>query len=581
VKRLVLTAVVLVGCGRTAVYEQAPEKRHDCRLFPDPASLEFGAVEPGTIATQTLSVLSAGNDPCELTAIMTTADFSVVMTSASIDPGVALYLPVEFSATGTPLERKGLLSFMSNDATRPLVIVPLHARLTHCTLSVSPPALTWPQQQPGAAATLSTTVTNTGDGRCRITAVDLDGDPSFSTPAAAFDLAPGATQSLPVTFTAPSTTPTERKGTLRIHEATALVTVPLDATIELCVLVASPNPFDLGNVLLNATVTHPLTFSNNGTGTCTVANIGLMADPLFSLPSPPGTLTIAPNTSAGVPIRFTASDSAPPHQRTGSLLFTSNDPSQPMGSVPLSAFINTICTEAGQFIYTVDRNGTLSKFDPATLTSTPIGTLDCPEATLPYSMNLDQAAVAWVVYDDGHLWNVDVSNAHCTSTAFAPGQSGFTGFGMGSVFDSATGKDTLFVAGGPTDTDLATIDLSTLTLSVVGTIDASRTEVSGTGDGQLWVFEPSPPFIERLDPATGMTLEHHDLNAITSVGGYAIKFWGGAFYIFIGTDVWKVDRSSLVAGMNDPTKAPTLVLSTPGLDVVGAGVSTCAPVMGN
>jgi hypothetical protein len=293
--------------------------------------------------------------------------------------------------------------------------------------------------------------------------------------------------------------------------------------------------------------------------------------------------------SIGVPIRFVASDSAPPHQKTGTLNFTSNDPAQLMGAVPLSAFINTICTEAGQFIYTVDRNATLSKFDPSTLTSTPIGTIDCPESSGPFSMNLDQSAVAWVVYDDGRLWNVDISTAHCTSTAFAPLQSGFTGFGMGSVFDSTTGKDTLYVSGGdPDETTLATIDLSSLTLSVVGTIDAARSEVSGTGDGQLWVFQPSGivspssiPFVERLDPATGMTLEHHDLSAITSMGGYAIKFWGGAFYIFIGTDVWKVVRSTLVPGQNDPTSPPTLVLSTPLTDIVGAGVSTCAPVMGN
>jgi hypothetical protein len=574
-------AFALAACGRTTPYEEAPVQHHGCSLVSGEPLIEFGLVEPGTVATRVYTASNRGDAKCVVWNISATKDFRPEASSAAIEPGESLSLAVDFSATGMPLERTGTLSLITNDPLHAAILVPMHARLAHCALTATPAMLTWPAQQPGAAATQSTVLMNTGDGKCHVTAVDLDGDAAFFTPGAAFDLAPGAMQTLTVTFTAPSAVPTERKGNLRVHEATTLVTVPLDATIELCVLVASPNPFDLGNVLLNATVTHPLTFSNNGTGTCTVANLALMADPLFSLPSPPGTLTIAPNSSVGVPIRFVASDSAPPHQRTGSLLFTSNDPSQLMGSVPLSAFINTICTEAGQFIYTVDRNGTLSKFDPSTLTSTPIGTLDCPEATLPYSMNLDQSAVAWVVYDDGHLWNVDVSNAHCTATSFAPGQSGFTGFGMGSVFDSMTGKDTLFVAGGPTDTDLATIDLGTLTLSVVGTIDATRTEVSGTGDGQLWVFEPSPPFIERLDPASGMTLEHHDLNAITSIGGYAIKFWGGAFYIFIGTDVWKVDRSSLVPGMNDPTKAPTLVLSTPGLDVVGAGVSTCAPVMGN
>lgn len=41
----------------------------------------------------------------------------------------------------------------------------------------------------------------------------------------------------------------------------------------------------------------------------------------------------------------------------------------------------------------------------------------------------------------------------------------------------------------------------------------------------------------------------------------------------------KVPRSTLVPGMNLPTSPPTKVFTRPGLEVVGAGVSTCAPVM--
>ena len=111
-----------------------------------------------------------------------------------------------------------------------------------------------------------------------------------------------------------------------------------------------------------------------------------------------------------------------------------------------------------------------------------------------------------------------------------------------------------------------------------------RVEVAGTGDGQLWVFTPAlgsttgTPVLARLDRNTAQTLEEYDVSGITSVGGFAIKFFGGSFYIFVGEDVWQVDRASLVPGQAQPTTPPQLVFSNPGRDVVGAGVSTCAPV---
>src|SRR5205807_1124904 len=122
--------------------------------------------------------------------------------------------------------------------------------------------------------------------------------------------------------------------------------------------------------------------------------------------------------------------------------------------------------------------------------------------------NLDQMATAWVVVDDGSLFTVDVSNAHCTPTTFSGSQTSFSGFGMGSVFDSSTGIDTLFIAETDVPNTLATLDLSALTASGVGTLEFPRSELSGTGDGQLWAFSPGSGFggggtLYRVDRSTG------------------------------------------------------------------------------
>ena len=72
-------------------------------------------------------------------------------------------------------------------------------------------------------------------------------------------------------------------------------------------------------------------------------------------------------------------------------------------------------------------------------------------------------------------------------------------------------------------------------------------------------------------------LERYRLPTVDSTGGWAIKFFGGAFYLFIGPDIWRVNRSSLDPSQPEPRTPPVKVLSSPGRDIVGAGVSTCAP----
>jgi hypothetical protein len=51
---------------------------------------------------------------------------------------------------------------------------------------------------------------------------------------------------------------------------------------------------------------------------------------------------------------------------------------------------------------------------------------------------------------------------------------------------------------------------------------------------------------------------------------WAVKFWGGSFWIFLNGAVYQVSRDR-------PADIQT-VLSNTGRYVVGAGVSTCAPL---
>ena len=58
-------------------------------------------------------------------------------------------------------------------------------------------------------------------------------------------------------------------------------------------------------------------------------------------------------------------------------------------------------------------------------------------------------------------------------------------------------------------------------------------------------------------------------NIDAASSSFATKFWGGSFWIFVGNQDYQVPRNSGVA---------TLVVAEDGYQIVGAGVSTCAPV---
>jgi len=78
----------------------------------------------------------------------------------------------------------------------------------------------------------------------------------------------------------------------------------------------------------------------------------------------------------------------------------------------------------------------------------------------------------------------------------------------------------------------------------------------------------------RIDPATGATLESHTYPSLSSSPlssiNWAVKFWGGSFWIFFYDSVYQVSRDDL--------DVIHTALRNTGRFIVGAGVSTCAPL---
>jgi hypothetical protein len=152
-------------------------------------------------------------------------------------------------------------------------------------------------------------------------------------------------------------------------------------------------------------------------------------------------------------------------------------------------------------------------------------------------------------------------------------------FGMGFAANTPDPGETLYVIeanfGGPS-LGLASIDVDSFVLSVVGGVRIGRSELSGTGDGRLYAFtvptNPGEPnTLTQLDPRTAAVLATTPLTTGDPNAAFAFAFWGNDFYIFTSTD-----GPSVVQRYRPSDGSITRVAMAPAM-IVGAGVSTCAP----
>lgn len=243
------------------------------------------------------------------------------------------------------------------------------------------------------------------------------------------------------------------------------------------------------------------------------------------------------------------------------------------------------CPDAdATLIYVVSETNELLAFNPPAATFRAVGLLDCPATGVgarPFSMAVDRTGVAFVLFDDGELFRVSTKTAACVATNFTSTQGGFpVTFGMGFSSNNGGSAETLFVAGDVTagGSDLASIDVTSFTLTDIGTFvpNINRAELTGTGDGRLFAFYQSNSgvgtAIGEIDKTTAAIVAEDQLSTVPLGTGWAFGYWGGDFYTFTAPD----GASSVVTRFDPTTKQLTQVANYPSI-IVGAGVSTCAP----
>jgi len=252
------------------------------------------------------------------------------------------------------------------------------------------------------------------------------------------------------------------------------------------------------------------------------------------------------------------------------------------------------CADETKFVYVIDSDNRMFKFDPTIPSGAAfslIGNMGCQGGDGPNSMSVGRDGYAYVLYGAQDVWTggytcagvmkVDIKTAQCAGpSSFKCGSSGYQKFGMGFATDTAgTSSEALYLSNSLAP-GLGRVDFTTGDVTHVGGLPGAA-EFTGNANGELWGFFPDvqPPAVLQVDKASGAILKSYDLSGLPPLGfggyAYAFAYWGGSFYIFypvddydVSTNVWKLDMNGSLSKYIPNT----------GMRIVGAGVSTCAPV---
>lgn len=238
------------------------------------------------------------------------------------------------------------------------------------------------------------------------------------------------------------------------------------------------------------------------------------------------------------------------------------------------------CADENKKIYVLSANDKqIYRFDPIALTFTSLGRPACATRSAMYSMAVDRRGFAWIEYQDGRLFKVNTADMTCADSGFRRDAYGFGLFGMGfAKNDGDTGSgvnagETLWVIGAA----LGRLDTTTLDLSIVGKGGLGSAELSGTGVGTLYAFmSGAGGRVAQLDKTTGEAQKFW-VTGVENLGAWAFAAWGGEFWLFTSPPPVSGTETSTVTKYSPTTEESTVLMEDVGLQIVGAGVSTCAP----
>jgi len=308
----------------------------------DPLLVDFGTVDVGTTANETVSVGNVGTGDLYVDMPVLTGSGDFGMNAAqfplSIPPGGVELLVVEYTPSDF-VDDTGQITITSDDPDEPTVVVDLvGAHVPAPDIDLQPTVLQFGQVMIGSDLTLSATISNLGTADLELGSLVVMGTTEYTL---AVDpsgevLAPGGTTNVDVTYAPinagsdyaqveiPSNDPDENPVYLDLDGAE--LPVP-DIDVD-------PLLLDFGYVDINTSSTLTVDVSNVGGAVLDVTNVTLAGSTEFgwSATALPGTLAVGATTV--VYVTYSPVDET---SDSGTLTFHSDDPDEPTVDVTLVA----------------------------------------------------------------------------------------------------------------------------------------------------------------------------------------------------------------------------------------------------
>jgi hypothetical protein len=254
-----------------------------------------------------------------------------------------------------------------------------------------------------------------------------------------------------------------------------------------------------------------------------------------------------------------------------------------------------LCSVESQFVYVLSDENELYSFDPPAKVFKKIGTLGCNTTMSPNSMAIDRNAVAWVNYvggglgsdTSGAIYKVSTKDASCEPSPAVVLPSKWYRVGMGfSTNGVGDTGETLFVTGTGTigagdSPGLGWIDMSSMALQPVANFSPAAfkgqsTELTGTGDARLFgYFTTTPVQVGEINKKTGAVTNTKVISGLATPSAWAFSFWGGDFYLYAAATG---SNSNVTHYSPKDGSVDNKYMTNIGFRIVGAGVSTCAPL---
>jgi len=250
------------------------------------------------------------------------------------------------------------------------------------------------------------------------------------------------------------------------------------------------------------------------------------------------------------------------------------------------------CSDDAKLVYVLSMEGDIYSFAPADKKFTKVGPLDCAQGgvpLVPIAMAVDRDAIAWVnmredtlIPGPDTLYKFDTKTAACSASG-VKGPLGGMGF---STNEASTDEETLFVVGqGSAQSKLGLNHVDFASESIVRGPDLKSTvdlELTGTGDGKLYAFLIDNPLeLAEVDKTSGTLSGHVTLTGVRRPQSpmFAFSFWGGDFYFYTATDPSPSKTTTVARYRPSDGSIDPEYMTDIGFHIVGAGVSTCAPVV--